>query len=214
MVLALTAHKTGNLINPPVTCICLSTGKNTVIPSAIWNSCHWSMSMIHQGQTRLDKPDHPLWQSNVLSSCRVSGGHCLPGFLQSFRYGFPQPPPGETGMLWSRQVVCAVFGEAADQLIQSTWHAGKLLHSKPVTSGDPQGSLLGSTLLPAFINDMGGRIKCTLMTFACETKLSGKMKTLKWRAILQENLDGLKERDKNLIKFNKILHLGKCSPGV
>lgn len=79
---------------------------------------------------------------------------------------------------------------------------------QPVTSGGPQGSLLGSTLLPAFINDVGRRIKCTLMTFACETKLSGKMKTLKWRAILQENLDGLKERDKkNLIKFNKILHL-------
>lgn len=54
---------------------------------------------------------------------------------------------------------------------------------------DPEGETLGSVLLAAFIDDMEDRIKCTLMTFANETKL----KTLKGGATLQENLDRLKE---------------------
>lgn len=190
MVLAFTAHKTGNLINPPVTCICLSIGKNIVIPSAIWNSCHLSMSVIHQGQTRPDKPDLPLWQSNVLCSNMVSDGRCLPGFLQSFQYHFPQPPPGETGVPWSVQWMgkrLTGSPRTPDMLINSS-----VPNWQPVTSGDPQGEILDSTLLAAFIKDVEDRIKCTVMTFTNETKL----KTLEGRATLQENLDRLKEWDK------------------
>jgi len=71
---------------------------------------------IHQGQITLDKPDHLLRQSNLLSWCGMSGGRCLLGFLQGFQYSFPQPPPRETDALRLRQVVHAVHGEPADRL--------------------------------------------------------------------------------------------------
>jgi len=44
----------------------------------------------------------------------MSGGHCLLGFIQGLLYGFPQPPPRETDVLWSRQVVHVVGGELTD----------------------------------------------------------------------------------------------------
>ncbi|GAB0205471.1 cAMP-dependent protein kinase inhibitor alpha [Grus japonensis] len=61
-------------------------------------------------------------------------------------------------------------------------------------------------------------IKCTLMKFADDTKLSGELDSLE-RATLQEDLDGLEEwANKNLMKFNKdkhkALHLGKHYRGV
>lgn len=37
---------------------------------------------------------------NLFARCVASSGHCLPGFLQGFWYGLPQPRSRETDVLW------------------------------------------------------------------------------------------------------------------
>jgi len=86
-------------------------------------------------------------------------------------------------------------------------------------SGVPQGLILGPMLFNIFISDLDDGIKCTLMKFADDTKLSGEVDTSEGKAILQENLDRLEDwANKNLTKFNKdqckVLCLRKHNPGV
>jgi len=101
-----------------------------------------------------------------------------------------------------------------DSVIQSVVVNGSISKQKPVTSGIPQGLVLGLELFNIFVGNTDSGIECTFSKFPDDTKLCGAIDTLQEKDAIERDLDRFERWARaNLMKFDKtkckVLHMGQ-----
>jgi len=94
---------------------------------------------------------------------------------------------------------------------------GSMSRWRPVTSGVPQGSVVGPVLFNIFVGNMDSGTECTLSKFGNDTKLCGVVDALEERDAIQSDFDRLERwACMNRRKVNKakckVLHVVRGNP--
>ena len=90
-------------------------------------------------------------------------------------------------------------------------------HRVPVTSGVPQGSVLGPVLFVLYINDLPAHVNCGTKMFADDTKIYRQVSSIEDCKALQKDLQGLESWANTWqMQFHpnkcKVLRIGKNNP--
>src|SRR6267154_5992709 len=179
----------------------------------------WDTKFINRSQHGFTKSKSCL--SNLLI-CQnsivnmIDSGSSVDIFYLDFQKAFDKVPHGR---LMDKVRDAGIGGKIADWLenwlsdrVQRVSINGSCSEWVDVTSGVPQGSILGPLLFTIFINDIDSKVTNDLLKFADDLKMWGRADTIQDRMHLQKDLDMMGEWSSvNQMPFNvsmcKVMHI-------